>query len=130
MSLTISAPVRFILVGSLVTVIDVGVTYFMVLLTGTRVMAVTIGFVAGLIASYLLHAKVTFSSTLDPFTQVPRFLLLVAINYLETIGIVLLLTGLFGISTMGGKIITLPFVAATSYFFSRHFVYADGHPTH
>lgn len=126
MAITDSQPLRFFSVGLLVSAIDVGVTWLAVMLTGTRVFSVTAGFVSGLVASYLLHATVSFSVSIAPWIQLPRFLALVAINYLETIVIVLLVTENTGLSTVAGKVASLPFVALTSYLLSKHWVYSSG----
>lgn len=123
-----SRPARFLAVGIIVTAIDVGLSYLLIQITGTKVIAVTLGFLAGLLAGYLLHAKISFSASLKPMTQVPRLLVLVALNYLQTIGFVLLATEGFNLSTIAGKIISLPVVAATSYFISKHWVYSSALP--
>ena len=117
-------PFRFIAVGLFVTAVDLGLTYLVVQLSGTRVLAVTIGFVAGLLASYVLHAVVSFSAPLAPTTQFPKFLMLVALNYVETIGVVMIATEWFGSSTIVGKLISLPIVATSSYLVSYFWIYA------
>lgn len=127
MTIFVSPPLRFLCVGLLVTAIDTGLTWLLIALTGTRILAVTAGFIAGLIASYLLHATISFSVRLAPQAQIPRFLALVAINYLETIAIVLLATE-WSFSTMEGKLTSLPVVACSSYLLSRHWVYAQKAP--
>lgn len=114
---------RFVVVGLIVTVIDLGLTYLVMLLTGGRLLAVTLGFIAGLASGFLLHASISFSVSLDPIRQLPRYLALVGLNYLETILIVMAATGLFDLSTIAGKLISLPIVAATSYLISKHWVY-------
>lgn len=119
-------PLRFILVGLIVTAIDLGATWLAVNLTGTRAIAVTLGFSCGLLASYLLHAKITFTANLAPITQIPRFLTLVSLNYLLTIGIVLFSTELLNLPTMMGKILSLPVVAVSSYLISKHWIYQLG----
>jgi putative flippase GtrA len=127
MTIFVSRPFRFLCVGLLVSVIDTGLTWLLIVLTGTRILAVTAGFIAGLIASYLLHATISFTVALAPKHQIPRFLGLVSINYLETIGIVLLATET-GFSAMTGKLASLPVVACSSYLLSRHWVYAARAP--
>lgn len=120
--------VRFVLIGIAVSLIDIGLTYLFVQMTGTRFAAVTVGYIAGLLASYVLHARVSFSVSLAPRDQVPKFAALVALNYLQTIAIVLLLTDVFHFSTIAGKVASLPFVAIASYFISRHWVYRRPKP--
>jgi putative flippase GtrA len=119
---TIKQMIRFVRVGLLVSAIDVGVTWALSAL-GARYLAVSAGFAAGLLASYLLHALVTFSTPLEPVRQVPKFIVLVCVNYLETIGIVYMVVNWSGFSLMTGKIISLPMVALTSYVFSAEWVF-------
>ncbi|MDR0440436.1 MAG: GtrA family protein [Candidatus Accumulibacter sp.] len=119
---TIKRMTRFICVGLLVSAIDVGVTWALSAL-GARYLAVSAGFAAGLLASYLLHALVTFSTPLEPVQQIPKFIVLVCVNYLETIGIVYMMINWAGFSVMTGKIVSLPMVALTSYVFSAKWVF-------
>ena len=42
MAISVSRPVKFLVVGGVVTLIDLGLTYFIVLVTGTRVVAVSV----------------------------------------------------------------------------------------
>lgn len=121
--------VRFLAVGLLVTLIDLGLTYLIDRLTGQRALAVTIGFAVGLAAGYLLHARISFVAPLAPSRQVPRLLVTVGINYLLTLGIVEACARLISLPTLTGKLISLPAVAASSYLLSRHWVYAY-HPDH
>jgi putative flippase GtrA len=118
-------PVKFLLVGGFVAFVDIGLTYLIVLATGTRIIAVTFGFLCGLITSYLLHAKISFSAPLSPKRQLPRFITLVGLNYFTTICIVLIATYMFNFSTMTGKAISLPVVAVLSYFVSKHWIYCE-----
>lgn len=118
--------VRFLAVGLLVTLIDLGLTYLIDRLTGQRALAVTTGFAAGLAAGYLLHARISFAAPLAPTRQIPRLLVTVGINYLLTLGIVEACARLFGWPTLSGKLISLPMVAVLSYLLSRYWVYNDG----
>jgi putative flippase GtrA len=120
---TVRRVIRFACVGLLVSVIDVGVTWGLLAL-GVRYLAVSAGFIAGLLASYLLHARVTFSSPLRPAWQIPRFIVLVCVNYLETIGIVYMAVNLLGFPVIVGKIVSLPMIALTSYLFSANWIFA------
>lgn len=112
-------------VGLVVALIDVGLTYATDRLTGDRIIAVTIGFVGGLVSSYLLHATISFSVALAPTTQIPRLLITVIINYLLTLGIVIIANAAIGASTMEGKLLSLPIVAICSYLLSRYWIYSQ-----
>ncbi|MDR2678651.1 MAG: GtrA family protein [Zoogloeaceae bacterium] len=116
--------IRFVCVGLFVSLLDVGLTWGM-LAWASPYWAVSFGFVAGLLASYLLHAKMTFAVPLRPGRQIPRFVILVGINYLETIGIVCVAVDGFGASALWGKLASLPCVALTSYLFSAHWIFKD-----
>lgn len=115
--------VRFLAVGLLVTLIDLGLTYLIDCLTGLRALAVTTGFAAGLAAGYLLHARISFAAPLAPTRQIPRLLVTVGINYLLTLCIVEACARLFGASTITGKLASLPMVALSSYFSCRNWVF-------
>lgn len=117
---------RFLTVGLVVTLIDLGLTYATDRLTGDRIIAVTVGFSTGLAASYLLHARISFTTPLAPTTQIPRLLVAVLINYLLTVGIVILAGTVIGAPTVTGKLLSLPIVAVCSYLLSRHWIYAHG----
>ncbi len=121
---SVRQPLVFVVVGGGVTLIDLGLTYLLILVTGTRVFSVSVGFLAGLLASYLLHAKISFSASLSPAKQLPRFAILVGLNYLITLGVVLVATDCLQLTIMIGKVISLPVVALVSYFVSKHWVYA------
>lgn len=116
-------PVKFVAVGLVVASIDVSLTHIIATTTGTRVFSASAGFFGGLIASYFLHATISFCRPLKPSTQIPRFVALVAVNYATTIGVVLLATEILQLPTTSGKLMSLPIVAANSYFISKYWVY-------
>ena len=66
MALSVRQPLIFVVVGAVVTLIDLGLTYLVILVTSTRVFSVSVGFFGGLLLSYLLHAKISFSASLSP----------------------------------------------------------------
>lgn len=117
-------PVKFVAVGLVVASIDVSLTHIIATATGTRVLSASAGFFAGLIASYILHATVSFSSALKPATQIPRFAILVSINYATTIGVILFVTDFLQLATTTGKLMSLPIVAVNSYFISKYWVFS------
>lgn len=125
MAPAVRQPLVFITVGGLVTLIDLGLTYLVLLITDAKVLSVSIGFFGGLLSSYLLHAKVSFSTSLSPLSQLPRFSVLVWLNYSITLGIVFVATDFLDLTTMVGKILSLPVVAIVSFLVSKHWVYAE-----
>jgi putative flippase GtrA len=124
MAPAVRQPLVFVIVGGGVTLIDLALTYLLVLVTSTRVFSVSVGFIGGLVASYLLHAKISFSASLYPASQLPRFAVLVGLNYFITLGVVLVATDFLDLTIMIGKVLSLPIVALVSYFVSKHWVYA------
>ena len=111
----------FALVGLACAVLDITVMQAL-LLTGLHpVLAATFGFLSGLVANFLLHSRVTFKGTQGK-TQIFRFLTVVAINYLITVGFVSLSFALVG-EPLLGKILSLPLVAINGFFLSKHWVF-------
>lgn len=83
--------------------------------------AVSIGFLCGLIANYVLHAKVTFRAVSSRAT-ILKFAVVVAINYIITMifsAVSVQLTGDF----MAGKVLSLPVVAVNGFLLSRYWVF-------
>ncbi|WP_426075817.1 GtrA family protein [Janthinobacterium sp. PSPC3-1] len=83
--------------------------------------AVTIGFLLGLVANYVLHAKITFKVASSHATMM-KFGVVVAINY----GFTLLLS-YFSMQLTGdflaGKLLSLPVVAANGFLLSKYWVF-------
>lgn len=114
----------FLSVGGLVAMIDLGTTQLLLLyIKFSSILPVTIGFFAGLISSYILHAKISFSANLEPARQLPRFFLLVILNYFLTICIVIACINILNLSTIIGKVVSLPVVAINSYLISKYWIY-------
>lgn len=85
------------------------------------VLAATFGFLSGLIANFLLHSRVTFNGTQGK-TQFFRFLTVVAVNYLITVGFVSLSSAFVG-EPLLGKILSLPLIAINGFFLSKYWVF-------
>lgn len=117
---------RFILVGAVSAAVDIGSTWGMTYIFSSFYVPVTTGFVIGLMCNYILHTIFTFSATVSVSRQLPRFLTVVAFNYLQTLLIVYLGMNYAGLSTVHAKIASLPFVAAAGFLLSRYWVYAEG----
>jgi putative flippase GtrA len=114
---------RFIFVGVISAVVDLGVLWLLDRFGVPYALAVTAGFVAGLGVNYWLHAGFTFEVESRSVEQLSRFLVVVLINYLLTIGIVALLHGVFDLGVMVAKLVSLPFVAVNGYILSRVWVF-------
>lgn len=114
---------RFILVGAVSAAVDIGSTLGMTYISSSFYIPVTFGFIIGLLFNYILHTLFTFSATISVSRQLPRFLAVVVLNYLQTILIVYLAVNHAGLSTVHAKIASLPFVAAAGFLLSRYWVY-------
>ncbi len=115
--------IRFIIVGAVSAAVDISSTWGMAHICSSFYIPVTTGFIIGLLCNYVLHTLFTFSSTISVSRQLPRFLAVVVLNYLQTILIVYLAMNHAGLSTVHAKIASLPFVAAAGFLLSRYWVY-------
>jgi putative flippase GtrA len=113
----------YVLVGVASAVIDIGLMQFLVATGLGVVVAATIGFLAGLVANFVLHTGVTFSVKYSNKGFL-RFLIVVLINYLLTIICV-------GVSNawlelpLVGKLVSLPIVAVNGYILIKYWVYRE-----
>lgn len=114
---------RFGCVGLIVAATDASVTWLMLAAGYAARLAVSCGFGVGLVASYFLHATITFSVPVAPARQGPRFIALVCVNYLEMLGVVYVVSSFAGFSVMTGKLVSLVTVALTSYLVSSVWVF-------
>jgi len=83
--------------------------------------AITGGFIAGILVSFLFNASLTFRSTMD-LPIFARFLTVVAINYLITLVFVFLSLSMLE-NVLAGKILSLPVVAVNGFLLSKHWVF-------
>ena len=111
----------FCLVGVISAITDVGLLLVLVYLGVPTYLAVTISFFFGLLVNIWLHATVTFQIRLTTQIKV-RFLMVVLMNYLFTLGVVLLFEQVEG-SYIVGKIISLPLVVIHGFLWSRLWVF-------
>jgi putative flippase GtrA len=113
--------VVFIAGGLLSALVDVGVMQLLIVGGVVPLVAASIGFLSGLGLNFAFHAKITFKSVASPATF-SRYLCVVALNYLLTVGLVAVAVALAG-SPLAGKLVSLPLVALNSYFLSRRWIY-------
>jgi putative flippase GtrA len=111
----------FIAGGCLSALIDVGLMQLLIAAGMAPLLATSAGFLAGLTVNFAFHARVTFNASAIPATFT-RYLCVVALNYLLTIGMVALTLALFG-SALAGKLVSLPVVAVNGYFFGKHWIF-------
>ena len=121
--LSLPAPqfLLFVAGGGLSALLDVGLLQFLVMRGVAPTTAASAGFFAGLFVNYAFHAKVTFKNVTTIGT-LSRFLCVVAMNYLLTLGLVALADMLFQ-QPLIGKLVSLPLVAVNGFFLSKHWIF-------
>ncbi len=107
--------------GLLCALVDVGL--MQLLLTGgaASTAAASAGFGAGLLVNYVFHSRVTFNTTASP-ANFTRYLCVVGVNYLLTIGCVALAEANFD-NPLLGKLLSLPLVAVNGYLLSKYWIF-------
>ena len=111
----------FVAGGVLCAVIDVGLMQLLIAGGTDYRIATSAGFAAGLLVNYVYHAKVTFGAAATTFNFV-RFMCVVALNYLLTIGCVHLAVVL-GAGALAGKLVSLPLVAVNGFILSKYWTF-------
>jgi putative flippase GtrA len=111
----------FLAGGVLSALIDIG-TMMLLLSAGAHHMAATsAGFGAGLLVNYAFHARVTFSGNAST-ASFTRYLCVVGLNFMLTLGCVTLSTALLD-NPLVGKLLSLPLVACNGYLLSKYWIY-------
>ena len=111
----------YVIGGGLSAGLDVAIMLLMLKAGITALAALTLGFMSGLIFNYLFHANVTFM-TASSRVSMFKYVSIVTLNYGLTLAIVWL-AGLYGMSVLEGKIISLPIIAVVGYVFSRVWIF-------
>lgn len=111
----------FVLGGGLSAAVDIGLLQLLISQGAAVPVATTIGFLAGLCVNYAFHAKVTFKNVTSAAT-LRRFLCVVLVNYLLTLGLVTASVALVD-SALVGKIVSLPLVAVNGFFLSKYWIF-------
>lgn len=113
--------VVFIAVGLVCAMIDIGTMQLALLVGSHYVLATSVGFILGLIANYVLHAKVTFKAGSSPKVML-KFLTVVMLNYLITLMFVF--TSVQWMQhALAGKVVSLPVVAVIGFLLSRFWIF-------
>lgn len=119
---TMDARVLTYLAGGVLSALTDITAMQLLILGGLNVyLATSLGFGAGLLVNYAFHASVTFKSGAGLGSFV-RYLCVVALNYLLTMGCVALSVSLLG-NPLPGKILSLPLIAAIGFLLSRAWIY-------
>jgi putative flippase GtrA len=86
--------------------------------------AASAGFGAGLLVNYAFHSRVTFDAAAGT-AGFARYLCVVGINYLLTLGCVALGVRLAGMP-LAGKLASLPLVAVNGYLLGKYWIFKKG----
>lgn len=108
-------------VGVLCAIIDVGLMMLLIGVGTHHLIAASIGFSAGLVLNYLLHANVTFKVRQSGRSFI-RYLTLVFFNYLMTLGFIEVFVVLYN-APLTGKLVSLPVIAVTGFLLGRIWVF-------
>jgi putative flippase GtrA len=111
----------FVAGGVLCALIDIGVMQLLIAKQVNSLLAASAGFLAGLLINYAFHARVTFKGAATRANFL-RFLCVVGINYLITIGLVGLSLALAA-DALVGKLVALPLVAVNGFLLSKHWIF-------
>ncbi len=111
----------FIVVGIACALIDIGLMQLLIWFEVYYIVAATLGFFVGLIANFLLHTNITFSTNYS-HTALVRFASVVLINYCITLFMVYLFQVIVSMPLLG-KLISLPFVAINGFLLSKNWVF-------
>ena len=111
----------YISIGIGSAILDVGIMQLLILSGLHFMLAVTAGFIVGLLLNFFLHANFTFRSrhTVRAFS---RYMSAVVFNYLLTLLCVFGFEQIFQLALVG-KLVSLPVVATTGYILGKHWIF-------
>jgi len=107
--------------GVLSAVVDIGVLQLMLSTGAMAGAAVSAGFAAGLLVNYVFHLRVTFNTSAQAAGML-RYLCVVGLNYLLTLGCVALSVRL-GAGVLAGKLVALPLVALNGFVLGKLWIF-------
>lgn len=116
----------FLAGGLLCALVDIGVMQALLRAGAHFTGATTAGFLAGLLVNYAFHSRVTFEAA-SSTASFARYLCVVGLNYLLTMGCVSLAVSLAGMPLLG-KIVSLPLVSVSGYLLSKFWIFRKGAP--
>ena len=111
----------FVAGGLLCAALDVGLMQVLLRAGAGASAAATAGFLAGLLLNYAFHSRVTFDAGASA-AGFKRYLCVVGMNYLLTLGCVSFGAHLLGMP-LAGKLVSLPLVAVNGYLLSKHWIF-------
>jgi putative flippase GtrA len=116
----------FVAGGLLCALVDIGVMQGLLHAGAHFTGATTAGFLAGLLVNYAFHSRVTFEAAAST-SSFARYLCVVGLNYLLTMGCVSLAVSLAGMPLLG-KIVSLPLVSINGYLLSKFWIFRKSTP--
>ena len=111
----------FLTGGLLCAGVDVGAMQLLLAAGGHHTAAASAGFAVGLLVNYAFHSRVTFAQAASS-ASFARYLCVVGLNYLLTIGCVALAASLAG-NPLAGKLLSLPLVAFNGYLLGKYWIF-------
>jgi putative flippase GtrA len=111
----------FLTGGMLSALVDIGLLHLLLQSGFHYTAAASAGFAAGLLVNYAFHSRVTFEAAATP-RNFARYLCLVGLNYLLTLGCVALAQATLGYP-LAGKILSLPLVAVNSFLIGKYWIF-------
>lgn len=116
---------KFIIVGGLCAGVDLSVLYFLILIGFSDLLSITLGFIAGLLVNYYMHARFTFEVQKLYISSGVKFIIVVGINYAITIFSIFLLTSTLAFTVILAKVVSLPVIAINGYLLSKYWVFSN-----
>ena len=116
----------FVAGGLLCALVDIGIMQLLLRAGAHFTGATTAGFLAGLLVNYAFHSRVTFEAAASA-SSFARYLCVVGLNYLLTMGCVSLAVSLAGMPLLG-KIVSLPLVSVNGYLLSKFWIFRKSTP--
>ncbi|EHK89647.1 GtrA family protein [Aggregatibacter actinomycetemcomitans] len=114
---------KFFSVGGISALVDIGCLYlFSKILLWNNELSISLAFILGLVFNYFSHTYFTFQEKANVGNLV-KYLILVLLNYINTIVLMYFLTELLHIDIIVAKVITLPFIAVNTFVISKVWVY-------
>lgn len=107
--------------GVICALVDIGLMQLLLTAGFHAAGAASAGFGAGLLVNYAFHSRVTFNAAASP-ANFTRYLCLVGVNYVLTLGCVALAAATLG-SPLAGKILSLPLVAVNGYLLGKYWIF-------
>jgi putative flippase GtrA len=108
--------------GVLSALVDIGGMQWLIAVGMAPLLAASIGFLAGLCVNYVFHSRLTFRGGARSSASLPRYLSVVALNYLLTLGMVAASLAMFD-QALAGKVLSLPLIAINGYLLGKHWIF-------